>query len=466
VAARTRIFSTTAFRLSAIYLAVFTAFAVGFIFYISYNTDRLLASQLHDTIEADIRGIEEQLQTGGVAALIAAVEARSRGPGANLYLVIDANGARIAGNIDEAPRRILENSSGRPEILPYAREAGSAGQRLAMVQVVALPGGLRMVIGRDLAESERFRSIILRSLGWAVALLAVLGVIGWIFVSRRVLSRIDQATDASRRIMEGDLSGRLVVTGTGDEFDRLSSSLNAMLDRIETLLYSLKDVSDNIAHDLKTPLTRLRNRVEAALSGPPDAASYRSALESTIEESDQLIRTFNALLMIARVEAGAADRLMTMTDASEIVRDVVELYEPVAEEAKVTLSASTHGPLPIRGNRELLGQALANLVDNAIKHCSAAGEAGPFRIKVSAAVEGDRLVLRVDDNGPGVPESDRERVLQRFVRLEKSRSAPGSGLGLSLVAAVVRMHRGEITLGDNAPGLSVAIRLPLGTQEQ
>jgi hypothetical protein len=178
VAARTRIFSTTAFRLSAIYLAVFTAFAVAFVFYISYNTDRLLASQLHDTIEADIRGIEEQLQTGGAAALISAVEARSRGPAANLYLVVDANGTRIAGNIDEVPRQILAITSGKPQVLPYAREAGSSRQRLAMVEVVTLPGGLRMVIGRDLAESDRFRSIILRSLGWAVALLAVLGVVG------------------------------------------------------------------------------------------------------------------------------------------------------------------------------------------------------------------------------------------------------------------------------------------------
>jgi signal transduction histidine kinase len=465
VAARTRIFSTTAFRLSAIYLAVFAAFGVAFIFYISYSIDRLLEAQLHDTIEADIRGIEEQHRLGGVAALIAAVETRSREPAANLYLVADANGAKLAGNINEVPADMLRDTSGKPVTLPYALAAGSARERLAMVEVVALPGGLRMVIGRDLTESERFRGIILRSLGWAVALLAVLGVIGWIYVSRRVLSRIDQATDASRRIMEGDLSGRLAVTGTGDEFDRLSSSLNAMLDRIETLLYSLKDVSDNIAHDLKTPLTRLRNRVEAALSGPPDAASYRAALESTIEESDRLIHTFNALLMIARVEAGAADRSMTTTDATEIVRDVVELYEPVAEEAKVALSASTHGPLPVRANRELLGQALANLVDNAIKHCGAAGEGGPYRVAVSAATEGGHLVLRVDDNGPGVPEEDRDRVLQRFVRLEKSRSAPGSGLGLSLVAAVVRMHKGEITLSDNAPGLSVAIRLPLGAQK-
>jgi signal transduction histidine kinase len=466
VAARSRIFATTAFRLSAIYLAVFTAFAVGFVFYISYSTDRLLAAQLRETIEADVRGIEEQHRIGGTAAVVSAVEARSREPGANLYLIADANGVAIAGNIAEVPRELLRNASGNPVILPYTLETGSTRERLAMVESVVLPGGLHMVIGRDLAESERFRGIILRSLGWAVALLAVLGIVGWIYVSRRVLSRIDQATAASRRIMEGDLSERLEIAGTGDEFDRLAASLNAMLDRIEMLLYSLKDVSDNIAHDLKTPLTRLRNRVEATLAGPPDIASYRAALESTIEESDQLIRTFNALLMIARVEAGAADIAMTVTDATGIVRDVVELYEPLAEEADVELSAAAEGPLPVRGNRELLGQALANLVDNAIKHCSTSGEAGPFRVRVSAAVEDGHLVLRVDDNGPGVPEGDRERVLQRFVRLEKSRSAPGSGLGLSLVAAVVRMHRGTITLGDNAPGLSVSIRLPLGTEKQ
>ena len=465
MAARTRVLSTTAFRLSAIYLAVFTAFAVFFVYYITYSTDQLLARQLEETIEADIRGLVEQDSIGGLQAIINGVEARSRQPGANLYLITDANGRILAGNVAETPPGFLQRTSRDPITVTYTRDTETTEKRLAMIKVVQLQGGLRMLIGRDIAEREQFREIVIRALGWAVALLALLGVIGWVFVSRRVLSRIDQAAAASRRIMDGDLSGRLEIAGTGDEFDRLAASLNAMLDRIESLLYSLKDVSDNIAHELKTPLTRLRNRVETALSGPPDAARYRAALESTIEESDQLIGTFNALLMIARVEAGAPDGSMTRIDAAEIVGDVVELYEPVAEEAKVALSVSVDGPIFIRGNRELLGQALANLVDNAIKH-SAAGEGSPLRVKVTAAGEGEHVVLRVDDTGPGVPEADRERVLQRFVRLEKSRSAPGSGLGLSLVAAVVRLHGGTITLADNAPGLSVTLRLPRGTTTQ
>jgi signal transduction histidine kinase len=264
--------------------------------------------------------------------------------------------------------------------------------------------------------------------------------------------------------MAGDLSRRLEVTGTDDEFDRLADSLNAMLERIEQLLHQLRDVSDNIAHDLKTPLTRLRNRVEATLAGPPSDEAYRTALVTTIEESDRLIQTFNARLMIARIEAGPPDGAMTEVEVGEIVRDVVELYEPVAEEAGVELEAVTPEPVTLMASRELLGQALANLVDNAIKHALPADAGRPLRIVMSTAREGDDLVLRVADNGVGVPEKDRERVLQRFVRLEKSRSTAGSGLGLSLVNAVVAFHNGVLELADNDPGLAVTMRLPIVRQ--
>jgi signal transduction histidine kinase len=240
----------------------------------------------------------------------------------------------------------------------------------------------------------------------------------------------------------------------------LADNLNAMLSRIEHLLYGVKDVSDNIAHDLKTPLTRLRNRVETALAGPSDGPSYRAALEATIEESDQLIKTFNALLMIARIEAGSPDGAMTEIDADAIVQDVAELYEPVAEETGAELAVHTAPqPIMIKASRELLGQALANLVDNAIKYATAADTNA--KISISAERDGDSLVLRVADNGPGIPPEDRERALQRFVRLEKSRTQPGSGLGLSLVAAVARLHHGAIELGDGNPGLVVTLRLPL-----
>jgi signal transduction histidine kinase len=319
-----------------------------------------------------------------------------------------------------------------------------------------------MLVGRDLGERDQFRAIIGRALAWAVALMIGLALVSWFFVSRRVLKRIDSVTATSRRIMAGDLSGRLEVTGTGDEFDRLADSLNAMLERIELLLHGLKDVSDNIAHDLKTPLTRLRNRVEAALNGEPSGDGYRAALETTIEESDRLIQTFNALLMIARIEAGSPDGAISAVEIGTVINDVVELYEPLAEERGMTIRVGPVESITLKVSRELLGQALANLIDNAIKYAPLpCAQSRPIAVTLSAIRAGHDLVLKVADNGIGIPAGDRERVLHRFVRLEQSRSQPGSGLGLSLAAAVARLHHGTIELGDANPGLQVTLRLPL-----
>ena len=459
-----KVVRTTAFKLSAIYIAVFTIFAVAFVVYISYATDEVLTEQLRATIAADLAGLADQARTGGLAGLVDAIETRSRQPGASLYLITDASKHPLAGNVSDVPQSLLDQASSNPIIVSYKRFPGERQDHFALVQLVNLPGGYHMLVGRDLGEREQFRHIVAQALAWALALMIGLAALSWVFVSRRVLKRIDSLSASSRKIMTGDLSGRLEVTGSGDEFDRLADSLNAMLERIEHLLYGLKDVSDNIAHDLKTPLTRLRNRVEGALAGPADADKYRSALEATIEESDGLIQTFNALLMIARIEAGSPDGAMIELDSREIVQDVADLYEPVAEEAGVALDVETPEAVTFKGSRELLGQALANLIDNAIKYgegCHAEGEPERTpRITVSTARDGDTVVFRVADNGPGIPEGDRERVLQRFVRLEESRSQPGSGLGLSLVAAVARLHHGTLELGDGKPGLVVTIRLP------
>jgi signal transduction histidine kinase len=462
VAALGRVVRTTAFKLSAIYFAVFSVFAIVFILYISYSTNVFLTEQLKETIAEEVRGLIEVGRTGGLTAIVDTIDQRSHEPGASLYMITDVNGRILAGNVSDVPQQLLDRSGMGPLTVPYRRYSEDATEHLAMVQVLRLPGGFRMLVGRDLGEREQFRAIVGRALGWAVALMIGLALVSWFFVSRRVLKRIDSVTATSRRIMDGDLSGRIEVTGTGDEFDRLADGLNAMLERIELLLHGLKDVSDNIAHDLKTPLTRLRNRVEAALAGPPSGDGYRAALEATIEESDRLIQTFNALLMIARVEAGSPDGGLDEIGIDAVIRDVVELYEPLAEERCITIRTGTVEPVRLRASRELLGQALANLVDNAIKYAPLSdGVTRPIAITVSAVRAESQLVVTVADNGIGIPPDDRERVLQRFVRLEQSRSEPGSGLGLSLVAAVARLYHGTIALGDAGPGLVVTLRLPL-----
>ena len=316
-----------------------------------------------------------------------------------------------------------------------------------------------MLVGRDLGEPERFKVVVQRALMFALGMMCLGALLIWFFVGRRALKRIDSVSEASARIMEGDLTRRLPVTGAGDEFDRLSENLNAMLGRIGTLNEGLRQVSDNIAHDLKTPLTRLRNRAEAALAGKRKPVEYREALEATIAESDQLIRTFNAILMISRLEAGYSAESVTKVDLADAVRDVVELYEPAAEDVGVALEASVDGSFVVDGNRELIGQALSNVVDNAIKYSAGASE-NP-RVIVSLEKTGNEIRLRISDNGPGIPdEADRQRATERFVRLEESRSQPGSGLGLSLAKAIVRFHGGQLDLSANDPGLSVTMVFP------
>jgi signal transduction histidine kinase len=285
-----------------------------------------------------------------------------------------------------------------------------------------------------------------------------------------VLRRIDAMTGTTQRIMAGDLSGRLPVGRSGDELDRLAENLNAMLERIEALMVGLKEVSDNIAHDLKTPLTRLRNRAEEALATSGNEAEYRTALERTIDESDGLIRTFNALLMIARAESGQARDNMDDFDAADVANGIHELYEPLAEDDGMILHVKT-APAPLHGNRELISQALANLIENAIKYGrpaaaqplgadAVAGDQGKKEILIEAQREGDRVLLSVTDHGPGIPEADRGHAVQRFVRLEASRTLPGSGLGLSLASAVATLHGGDLTLGDAKPGLRATLAFP------
>ena len=457
-----KLLRTTAFQLTLVYLLIFVLFAVSLLGYFALNTRRLITDQITHTVNSEIRGLREQYQQGGIRRLVIVVDVRSRRPGSNLYLVTTPTGEGLAGNVGSLEPGVL----GHPGWLEtsYRRiDAPEEAEHRALVQVVQLPDGFHLLVGRDLEERERLYAIISNAGRWSSALVIVLGLAGGFFVSRRVLNRIDAMTETAHTIMAGDLAGRLPVAGTGDELDRLADNVNAMLERIEALMRGLKEVSDNIAHDLKTPLTRLRNRCEQALRGAKGEADYRTALESTIAESDELIRTFDALLMIARAESGHARDNMTEFDAAEIARDVGELYEPLADEKGLALTVDAPAAAPVRGNRELVSQALANLVDNAIKYAGpkpSETNNAPAEILVKAGADGDRVTLTVADHGPGIPDADRDRAVERFVRLEQSRSQPGSGLGLSLASAVARLHGGELKLEDNHPGLKSTIALP------
>ena len=462
-----KLFRTTTFKLTLVYLTVFALFAVFLLGYFALNTRRLITEQITDTVNAEITGLSEQYRQGGIRRLVIVVDARARRPGSSLYIVTNFAGEALAGNVTALAPGVLDNSGWTETVYRRLDEADTPDhpEHEALVRVFQLPGGFRLLVGRDLDERERLYHIVLSAGRWSVAIVIVLGLAGGLFVTRRVLRRVDAMTETTRTIMAGDLGGRLPVTGTGDELDRLADNLNVMLERIEALMHGLKEVSDNIAHDLKTPLTRLRNRSEEALRTAKSEGEYRAALEATIEESEGLIRTFNALLMIARAESGQARDDMSEFDAAEIARDVGELYEPLADQKGIALTVEADMPAKIKGNRELVSQALANLVDNAIKYAAPldkTANGAPSEVVVRALNDGDRILLTVADSGPGIQEADRGRAVERFVRLEQSRSQPGSGLGLSLASAVARLHGGELTLADNAPGLKSVIALPRG----
>src|ERR1700704_4834997 len=459
---------TTAFRLTLAYLFLFALFAASLLGYFAWNTRRLITEQITSTVNSETSEISDLFGRRGLRGLVFTIENRALRPGANLYLVTAPNGQAIAGNVGSLAPGVMATTGWSETSYRRLDEQDTADHR-ALVRVTELTNGFRLLIGRDLEERRRLFGIVAKAAQWSVLVVIVLGLGGGIFVARRVLRRIDAMTGTTQRIMAGDLSGRLPVGRSGDELDRLAENLNAMLERIEALMTGLKEVSDNIAHDLKTPLTRLRNRAEEALASSRSEAGYRAALERTIEEADGLIRTFNALLMIARAESGQARGNMDDFDAADVARGIHELYEPLAEDDGMTLRVKAAAPARLPGNRELISQALAHLVENPIKYgkptpalqpLGADAVAGTREILIEARREGDQVLFSVTDHGPGIPESDRRHAIERFVRLETSRTLPGSGLGLSLASAVATLHGGELRLGDSHPGLVATLAIP------
>ena len=458
-----KLFRTTAFKLSLAYLVIFAIGAGVVLGGIDWDVNQLLDGQIGQTIEAEISGLNEQYETGGIRQLVSSVERRTEQPGSSLYLVTNFAGEPLAGNVASLPPNVIDHP-GLIEI-SYERRNEARASHLALAQVLLLPSGFRLLVGRDLEERENLREVMIHALFTSLFWVMLVGLVGGLVVSFRILRRIDAMNASAKSIMTGDLARRLPLAGTGDELDRLAENLNAMIARIAGLMVGLREVSDNIAHDLRTPLTRLRNGAEEALRSGGDVARQRGALERVIGEADGLIAVFNALLMIAKAEAGTGHDALVVGDVGAVAADVVELYEPSAEDEGLALRSGIEPNLPVRLNRELMGQALANLIDNALKY-GAAPDGSSSDVTVSARRSGDRIEIAVADRGQGIPEQDRGRVLDRFVRLEGSRSRPGSGLGLSLASAIARLHGGHLTLTDHAPGLKVTMDLPAAAREE
>ena len=460
-----RIFRTTPFRLTLLFLAVFAAAASAFLAYIYVATAGQVYGSADERVARETDSLQAIYQVHGLTALNRAVIERSSADHPMLYLLMSPHGEPISGSIGASP--IADFTGPRTWAsftLTQPGEQGGTVRRAARGEEVRLSGGQRLFVGADIGEAESYVRKIMRAVWGAGALIVLLGLAGGVLVSRNVsrsIAGLVAVIDAARG---GDMAARAPVRGAGDEYDELAAGLNDMLDRLDKSIGGLRHAGDAIAHDLRSPLTRLRARLEAATidveAGRVDA---RAALHQAVDDADGVLRTFNTVLAIARLESAADPPPSATFDLGALAASVAELYEPLCEDKEIDFRAEVARELQLTAHRDFVAQALANILDNAVKYTPSGGA---IMLRVRRRSSGD-IEISVTDTGPGIPEQDRGRVAQRFVRLENSRSEPGVGLGLSLVAAVARAHKGQLELDEgpgridgHGPGLRVALVFP------
>ncbi|MEM6901171.1 MAG: HAMP domain-containing sensor histidine kinase [Pseudomonadota bacterium] len=454
---------TTTFRLALLHSGLFAVFLLGLLVYLYASTVVYIRGEARSSLDAEITELVQAHRQGGLVRLNQSVLERSTVPGSRqfIYLLQDGDGRKISGDLSGPPAGV--EAGGVEKIrftIDYPKADGSIETRPAEGRQATLADGSLIFVAYDIDE---FVGIIPRvtNVVWTAAPIGLLmSLIGGIIVSRTAARRADELAKTAEGVMAGDLSRRAPLAGSGDEFDDLAGQLNAMLARIEQLMLSSRHVGDAIAHDLRTPLTRLRNRLESSLASSMSKEETEETLENTLGEVDHVLDTFNAILRLSRLEAGDSGPVERI-DMSAIGHELAELFEPACEDAGLEFSADIGRNLFLRGERSLIAHALSNLLDNAIKYTPSPGD---IRFEVAKGRD-ETVVLKVTDTGPGIPKKDRERVVERFVRLETSRSEPGSGLGLALVDAVADLHRGSFVLDDGSglhhrPGLSATLRLP------
>jgi signal transduction histidine kinase len=440
------------FRLALLYLGLFTASVLVIFAVIYWTTADFMAQALDLSVETELSSLADIERSSGPAALIDAIAHQARTPvGRSTYaLLLDPSGTKLAGNLAARPPHIGWQD------LPMPRESEGAEEGDMMrAKGLMLPDGHFLLVGQSAYQLRETSEVIVRAFGWGILLTVVLGLIGGVLMSTGMLRRVESIRVTAQAIMAGNLAQRIPTRGTGDDFDLLSASLNEMLDRINTLMEGLRQVSNDIAHDLRTPLTRLRQRLEIARTRPATAEEYRRLIETVISDTDEILKTFAAMLRVAEIEAGTARARFVPVDLSALLKAIVELYAALAEDQQQSLEGQIERGLVVQGDRELLTQMLVNLVENALRHTPPG-----TRIGVTAGLVAGRPVAVVADSGPGIPPAERDKVFRRFYRLDASRATAGSGLGLSLVAAIAELHHVTVELTDNGPGLRVALRFP------
>ncbi len=452
---------TSTFQLALLYMVVFATSVFLLLAFIYWRTAGFMTAQTDETIEAEIAGLAEQYRGRGVNGLITIIRERvARDPNAkSLYLLTTDESLKLAGNLNAWPAEA--QSQGSWINFTLDESLGWTGPpRMARARIFEVQGGLRLLVGRDVDDLNTLKQLIETAINWGMGITLALALLGGFMMSRSTTRRIEVINNTSRKIMNGHLTQRIPTRGTQDDFDQLAENLNQMLDRIVYLMEGIRHVSDSIAHDLRTPLTRLRNQLETTLM-LVDNDEARDQAAKAVAEADQLLATFNALLRIARLETrGNATTDMKPVSLGLLVRDACELYEALAEDKCQPFTQDIQDDVSVDGDRDLLFQMVSNLIDNAIKYTPERGE-----ILVRVAKEGNKAVFEVADSGVGVPDDEKGQVFQRFYRVGKSRSLPGNGLGLSLVSAVTDIHKGHIELSDRhprqeMPGLKVRVSLP------
>ena len=442
-------------RFAAVYALVFGLSSAGLATFLWWDTVGLLQRQVESAINVDARSLAARFQAGGLPLLIATINRRIalNVDDSAIYLVVDPSYQPVAGNLRGWPKVVAR--LGVWYQVPVKRAQIVS---LAEMRGYQLPLGFRLLIGRDVEARARLRALVAGGLLWAVLVMVVLGIAGALAIRgllQRALANVSRTANA---IAGGDLSHRVALSGRGDEFDLLAETINDMLDRMSRLMDGVRQVSNAIAHDLRTPITRARARLEDALSHAEGDAALRAAIERATEDLDAINAIFQALLIISEIEAGARRAAFAAVELRPLLADLHELFTAAAEERGLALDLLQEDPAEaptLLGDRELLQQALANLLDNALKFSPPGG-----RITLSVRRQGTMVEITVADQGPGIPPAERFRATERFYRAESARHTPGSGLGLSLVQAVAQLHGGSLRLEDNEPGLAATLALP------